>query len=76
MTRPAECTSGENFATIIAQFVCYVLQDQLSKLLSTLSQTCIKRGGGVRNLSEHTQWGQIEVALYAQPFKNQIHHPV
>ena len=46
ITRPAECKSGENFATIIAQFVCYVLQDQLSKLLSTLSQTCIKRGGG------------------------------
>ena len=32
--------------------------------------------GGVRNLCEHTRWGQIEVALYAQPFKNQMHLPI
>ena len=62
---------------IIARFACYTLQDQLNKLQGTLPGLHRKEcTGGVWNLCQHDQWGQIEVSIYAQPYKNQMHHPV
>ena len=65
---------------IIARFACYtLLQDQLSELQGTLPDLHRKDctgGGGGWDLCQHDQWGQIEVSIYAQPYKNQMHHPV